>query len=120
VRRAEFMLQAEADDVELPQRRETLQADQRQSLLAKQGFQVGQRREDPLAGPIATAIHDRVEQLQTVVAHADRVRLGKRQADSAMGFDSSGANLPLWSVSGNCKLPWQVAGPLLLPAGTIF
>ena len=31
VRRAEFVLQAEADDVELPQRRETLQADQRQS-----------------------------------------------------------------------------------------
>ena len=65
------------------QRRETLQADQRQSPLPQQRLQVGQRREDPLAGPIAAAVHDRVQHLQAVVAHADRIGLGKGQAEPA-------------------------------------
>ena len=40
-------------------------------------------REDPLAGPVVAAVHHVVEHLQAVVAHADRVGVGKRQAELA-------------------------------------
>ena len=51
LRIAEVVLQGEAQHVELAQRREALQADQRQLLLAQQGVHVGHGRKDPLAEP---------------------------------------------------------------------
>ncbi len=40
-------------------------------------------RERPFADPIGPAVHQRVEHLQAVMAHADRVGVGKRQAELA-------------------------------------
>ena len=41
------------------------------------------RREGPFAHPIVAAVHQRVEHLQAVVAHADGVHVGKRHAQLA-------------------------------------
>ena len=79
---AEVVLQREAQHVELRKRRERFQAVERQAVLAEQLLHVGQRREGPLAGPIA-AVHHGVEHLQAVMAHADRVGVGKGQAERA-------------------------------------
>ena len=39
--------------------------------------------EDPLAGPVVAAVHHVVEHLKAVVAHADRVGVGKGEAELA-------------------------------------
>ena len=65
------------------QRREGFQAVKRQLVLAEQLLHVGQRREGPLAGPIVAAVHHVVEHLEAVVAHADRVGVGKGEAERA-------------------------------------
>ena len=80
---ADFVLQAEADDVEFAQRRERLQAVERQAVLAQLGLEIDPRREGPFAGPLRIVVHDRVQHLQAVMAHAERVGVGKRQAQPA-------------------------------------
>ena len=79
--RTEFVLQREPDDVELGERRERLQTVERQLVLPQRLFHIGPRREHAFAGPILAGIHQRVEHLQSVVAHADRVHVGKGQAE---------------------------------------
>ncbi len=77
---ADLVLEREAQHVELVQRRERLQAVERQPVLAQAGLEVGQRREDALAGP-AVSVHQAVQDLKPVVAHAQGVGVGKSQAD---------------------------------------
>ena len=62
------------------QRREGLEAVERQAVAAQGGFEVGQRREDALAGP-ALGVHQAVEHLETMVAHAQGIGIGEGQAD---------------------------------------
>ena len=80
---ADFVLQGEAQHVEVRERSEGLQAVERQLGGAQLGFHVGPGGEDALAGPIGPAVHQRVENLQAMMAHADRVGVGKRQAEPA-------------------------------------
>ena len=79
---ADLVLEREADHVELVQRSESLQAVERQPVLAQGGLEVGQRREDALAGPVV-GVHQAVEDLQPVVAHPQGVGVGKSQANRA-------------------------------------
>src|SRR5262245_47724265 len=51
VARTDFILQREAEDVEVAQRREGFEAVEREALLAKFRLHVEPRRERPLAGP---------------------------------------------------------------------
>ncbi len=82
VRVADLVLEREAQDVEPAERRERLQAVERQAMLPQRGLEVGQRRERPLAGP-AGRVHQAVEHLEPVVAHPQGIRVGKRQADGS-------------------------------------
>ena len=80
---AQIVLQREAEHVELVKRREGFEAVKRQVVLAEQLLHVGQRREGPLAGPIVAAVHQVVQHLKPVMAHADRVGVGKGEAERA-------------------------------------
>ena len=79
---ADLVLEREAQHVEPAQRREGFEAVERQASRAQRGLEVGQRRERPLAGPVA-AVHQAVEHLEPVVAHPQGVGVGKGQADRA-------------------------------------
>ena len=85
---ADFVLQAEAEHVELIERRERFQRVNRQPMPAQDRFEIEPRREGPFAGPLRVGVHDAVQHLQAVMAHADRVGVGKSQAEPA-------ANLPV-------------------------
>ena len=80
VRVADLVLEREPDDVEPVQRRERLQAVERERVVAERLLEVGQRGEDALAGPVA-GVHQAVEHLEPVVAHAQRVGVGEGQAE---------------------------------------
>ena len=80
---ADLVLQAEADQVEVAQRREGFQAVERQAGAAQLGLEIEPRREGPFAGPLRIVVHDRVQDLQAVMAHAERVGVGKGQAELA-------------------------------------
>ena len=80
---AHLVLQAEADQVEVAERGEGFQAVQRPVLAAQQGFKVDPGSEGPFAGPLGIVIHDRVQHLQTMVAHAQGVGVGEGQAQGA-------------------------------------
>src|SRR5581483_10282652 len=73
----------EADEVELAQRREAFQAVERESVAAQLLLEIDPGCERPLARPLRVAIHDGVEHLQAVMAHAQRVRVGKGEAQLA-------------------------------------
>src|SRR5439155_26615258 len=66
---------------------------ERQPLPAQERFEVDPWREGPLAGSLGVAVHDAIKDLQAVVAHAQRVGVGKGQAqlaaDLAMIFDDT-------------------------------
>ena len=80
---AKVVLQREAKHVELGKRREGFQPVKRQTLFSQQLLHVGRGGECPLARPIVAPIHHVVEHLQPVVAHSDRVGIGKGQAEGA-------------------------------------
>ena len=84
LRVADLVLQREAEHVELGQRRERLQAVERQSraraAAASMSVQGVKARSQAQSG---RGVHQRVEHLQAVVAHADGVGVGKRQAELA-------------------------------------
>ena len=80
---AEVVLQRETEHVEVCQRCECFEAVERQALRPQQGFHVGPGGVDPFAGPVVAPVHGRIEHLHPVVAHADRVGIGKGQADLA-------------------------------------
>ena len=83
IRVADLVLERKAQDVELAERRERLEAVERQAMLLEQrALEVGQRRERPLAGP-AGRVHQAVEHLEPVMAHPQGVGVGKRQADGS-------------------------------------
>ena len=48
-------------------------------MLAKRRLEVRQRREDALTRPV-TPVHDAVQDLHPVMAHPERISVGKRQA----------------------------------------
>ena len=83
VRIANLILEREAEDVELPERGEGLQRIERQAVLAEGGFEVGERCKGSLARPIA-GVHQAVEDLEPVVAHAEGVGVGERQAEGSL------------------------------------
>src|SRR5207302_3697497 len=76
-----LVLQAEADQVEIAQWRERLQAAQRQAMAAQLPFEIEPGGKGPLARPLRIVVHDAVEHLQAVVAHAERVGVRKGQAE---------------------------------------
>ena len=78
----QFVLQRESQHVEIRQRRERFQAVQRHRC-AQLRLHVDPRREGPFAGPIGPLVHQRVENLQAVMAHPDGVGVGKSQAQLA-------------------------------------
>jgi len=80
---ADLVLQRKAENVEFGQRSEGLQAVQRQIRLAEVGFHVRPRRKDAFTVPIVASVHQRVQHLQAVMAHPDRVRIGKGQTQPA-------------------------------------
>ena len=81
---ADLVLEREPDHVEPIQRGEGLQAVQRQLVPAEGGLEVGQGGEDPLAGPVG-GVHQAVEHLEAVVAHAQGVGVGEGQAERPPG-----------------------------------
>ena len=83
VRVADLVLQREAEDVVLAQRRERFEAIERQVFLAEDRLEVEPGSERPLAGPLRVVVHDRVEDLQAVMAHAERVGVGEAEGDLA-------------------------------------
>ena len=83
---ADFVLQAESEDIELGERRERFEAIERQVRLPQFLLEVDPGREGAFARPLRIVVHDRVEDLQAVVRHAKRVGIGKRQAQSAAHF----------------------------------
>ena len=80
VRVADLVLEREAHDVELGQGRERLQPVEGDLVLAQGFFEVGQGGEGPLAGP-ALGVHEAVEDLEPVVAHAQGIGVGEGQAE---------------------------------------
>ena len=76
-------MEAEADEVELGERRERFEAVQRQFVVSQLGLEVEPRRERPLAGPLRIVVHDAVEDLQAVVTHAERISIGESEAELA-------------------------------------
>src|SRR5262249_24385591 len=76
------------DHVVLAQRRERLQPEERQIVAAQLGLEIDPRRERPLAGPLRVAVHDRVQDLEAVGAHAEAV--GVREGEAQLA-----ANLPV-------------------------
>ena len=80
VRVADLVLEREADDVELMERREGLEAVEREPVRPEGRLEVGQRREGALARPVR-GVHQAVEHLEPVVAHPQRVGVGEGQAD---------------------------------------
>ncbi len=47
------------------------------------GFEIGPGRKGAFAGPLRIGVHDRIEHLQAVMAHAEGVGVGERQAKRA-------------------------------------
>src|SRR5439155_12225110 len=47
------------------------------------GLEVEPRREGPIAGPLGIVVHDRVKDLQAVMAHAQAVGVGEGQTEFA-------------------------------------
>ncbi len=82
VRVADLVLERKAQHVEPAKRRERLETVERQPVLAERRLEIRQRRERPLAGP-ARLVHQAVEHLEPVVAHAQGIGVGKRQADGS-------------------------------------
>ncbi len=80
---AEVVLQREAEHVERHKRREGFQAIKWQAVFAEQLLHVGQRAKRPFAGPVIAAVHHVVEDLEPIMAHADRIGIGKSQAELA-------------------------------------
>ncbi len=79
---ADLVLEREAQDVELVQRREGLQAVERQPMLPQRVLEIGQgvnTRSQAQPG----RVHQAVEHLEPVVAHPQGIRVGKRQADGS-------------------------------------
>jgi len=66
---------------------------ERQSSLSQCFFHIGVGSEDSFANPVFLAVHDGIEQLQTVIAHADGIDIGKGKAepsfDGVLGFDNA-------------------------------
>jgi len=60
---ANLVLQAEAHQVEVAQRRERFQAVQRQTMPAQNLLEIRPGGEDALAGPLGVVVHDRVKDL---------------------------------------------------------
>ena len=83
VRIADLVLQTEAEEVEVAQRREGFQAVQRQPGLAQHGLEIDPRGEGAFAGPLRIVVHQRVEDLQAVVAGADGIGVGEAEAQAA-------------------------------------
>ena len=80
VRVADLVLERKSQDVEPAERREGLEAVERQSVLSQRGLEIGKRRERPLAGPVSR-IHQAIQHLEPVMAHPEGVRVGKCQAN---------------------------------------
>ena len=78
-----LVLHREADDVEFGQRREGLERIRRDPPAPHQLLHVDPGRKSALAKPILTVVHQRVENLQAVMAHADLVRVGECHAQFA-------------------------------------
>src|SRR5262249_30615518 len=68
---------------EVPQRREGLQTVKRQVVTAQLSLEVEPGRESTFAGPLRVVVHDGVEDLQAVMAHAQTVGVRKGQAQLA-------------------------------------
>src|SRR5215831_19354570 len=83
VRVANFVLEAETDEIEILKWREGLQAVKRQAVLPQQGFEIEPGSESALASPLWIIVHDRVKDLQPVMAHAQAVGVGESQAKFA-------------------------------------
>src|SRR5262249_19402131 len=84
VRVADLVLKTESNDVEITERGKRLETVERQGVVAEQLFEIGQRGERPFACPSGIVVEDAVKNLQAVMVHAERVRVGKRQTDSAL------------------------------------
>jgi len=80
---ADLVLQRKAEHVEFGQWRKGLQTVQRQTGFAEPVFHVRPGRKDAFAVPVVAGVHQRVQYLQTVMAHPDRVRIRKGQAQPA-------------------------------------
>ena len=83
VRVADLVLQAETEQIEVLQRRVRLQAVERQPVVAQHFLEIEPRREGAFAGPLRVVVHDRIKHLQTVMARAQRIGVGERQAEFA-------------------------------------
>src|SRR5262249_29580096 len=77
---ADLVLEAEADQVKVRQRREGFEAAEGQAVAAQLLFEVERRRKGTFAGPLRGAVHDAVEHLQPVMTHAERVAVGEGEA----------------------------------------
>ncbi len=80
---ADLVLQRESENVEIGQRRECLQAVERLVGLAQQPLHIVPGREGPFADPIVAVVHQRVKNLQAMMAHPDCVGIGKGEAELA-------------------------------------
>src|SRR5207245_4851628 len=83
VRVADLVLEAEADQVKLGERSERFQAVKRKRMPAEECLEVEARSESPLASPLRVVVHDGVQHLQAVVAHAERVGVGESETELA-------------------------------------
>ncbi|EMB18219.1 hypothetical protein RE6C_01053 [Rhodopirellula europaea 6C] len=81
VGRADFVLQRQPDNVKLTERRERFERVERQVVLTQFRFHVRPRHEDSLGTPIVSPIDHRIQDLQPVMAHPNRVRIGESNGD---------------------------------------
>ena len=79
VRRANFVLQRETEHVELAERCERLPTVERQVSVLAQLWAPSRSggRERAFTDPVVSVVHQRVEHLHAVVAHAERVCVGE-------------------------------------------
>src|SRR5262249_43180068 len=80
---ANLVLKREAQNIEGMERRKGFQAVEREISPAQFAFEIDPRRKGPFAGPLRIAVHDRVENLQPMVAHSKRIRVGKAKRQLA-------------------------------------
>src|SRR5688572_16422780 len=77
VRIAQLVLQREANDIELAQRRIALKRQQRNSMLSQPRFHIGPGRVDSFGCPALMLVQQTVEYLQPEMAHPDLIGVGK-------------------------------------------
>ena len=79
----DLVLERKTENVKITKWRERFQTEERIFFFPHPRFHVGPRSERPFADPVVATIHQRVEHLQTMVTHADLVRIRESHAERA-------------------------------------